>query len=68
MNDNELNRVVDLIWTTLNCNENLDKTRDQQKELIKPIIIELTSSSRMLGRRQILNYFDDEIKVLREKI
>ena len=66
MDNNELNRIADLIWTTLNCIDSQDLNRDEQIELIKPIIIECTSSSRKTGRRQILNYLDDELKGLRE--
>jgi hypothetical protein len=66
MNNNELNRIADHIWTTLNCIENRDKTREEQIELIKPIIVDCVSSSIRTGRKQILNYFEGEINNLRD--
>tara|TARA_X000001316_G_scaffold11976_1_gene5174 strand:- start:359 stop:577 length:219 start_codon:yes stop_codon:yes gene_type:complete len=65
MNNNELNRIVDLIWTTLNSIDNQGLNKNEQIELIKPIIIECASSSRETGRRQILNHLQNEIKGLR---
>ena len=68
MDNNELNRIADLICTTLNCIDNQDLNRDEQIELIKPIIIDCTSASRKTGRTQILNYLTDEINGLRDDV
>ena len=64
MDNNELNRIADLIWMKLNCSENLHKNRADQTELIKPALIELSSDSMKVGRTQILNHLKDEIKGL----
>ena len=64
MNDNELNRISDLIWTTLKSIENENKSRAEQIELIKPILLNLYSDSINIGRKRILNYIKDEIKHL----
>ena len=65
MDNNELNRIADLIWSILNSIENEKKTRAEQIALIKPVILDSCMSSRRTGRRQILNYLEDEIKGLR---
>jgi sugar-specific transcriptional regulator TrmB len=67
MNDNELNRLSELILDKLNSIENQNKTKKEQIELIKPVLIECSSDSRRIGRTQILNYFKDEIDNLRNK-
>lgn len=65
MDNNELNRVADLILSKLNSIENENKSREEQLELIKPVLIELSFDQRKLGRTQVLNYMEDEMKKLR---
>ena len=65
MDNNELNRLSELIWTKLNCIENESKTIKEQIELIKPVLIELYSDSIKIGRSQVLNHLENEIKGLR---
>ncbi len=64
MNNNELNRIADLIWGKLHCFENENKSKHEQIELIKPVLLELYSDSLKTGHRQILNYMRDEISNL----
>jgi len=68
MDNNELERISDLIWSTLNAVDNQDLSKDEQIDLIKPIIRECHSSSRKLGRKQILNHLDEEINHLRKDV
>ena len=56
MNDNELNSIADLIFNTLYCIENDNKTKPEKLELIKSIIIKVSSDQRKVGRNQILIY------------
>ena len=65
MDNNELNRLSELIWAKLNCIENESKTIKEQIELIKPVLIELYSDSIKIGRSQVLNHLENEIKGLR---
>ena len=65
MNDNELNQVSDLIFNTLYCNENINKTKPLKLELIKSIIIKVSADQRKTGRNQVLNHIEDEINNLR---
>jgi hypothetical protein len=66
MNNNEFNRMADLIIDKLFLIENESKSRGELIELIKPILLELYSNSINIGRNQILNYFNSEISRLKE--
>lgn len=65
MNDNELNRITDLIWTTLNSIENSGKPKPQQLDLIKTIVSGVVQDSRKTGRTQIINHIQIEIDNLK---
>ena len=62
MDNNELNRIADLIVSDLEGRNGL--TKPQKIRLIKPVLIKLSSDSRQIGRTQILNYWKDVIKKL----
>ncbi len=64
MNNNTLNEKADLIWSVLNSIQNSGKTKEEQLELIKPLLIEIAESERTIGRTQILNHFKNEIALL----
>ena len=54
MDNNELDRVSELIWMKLFCKENEDKSREEQIELIKPIIKKSYKEATELGRKKAL--------------
>lgn len=64
MNNNTLNEKADMIWSLLNTVQNCKKTKEDQLELIKPLLIEIAESERVIGRAQILNHFKNEISIL----
>ena len=66
MNSSETNRIADLIWSTLNSISNENLSKEEQIELIKPIISGCASASKIKGRREILNVLEKEINNLRE--
>jgi hypothetical protein len=65
MNNNELNAQADLIWSTLNCQKNINKSKSEQIELIQEIIFDISASERSIGRNEILNHISLEIINLR---
>jgi len=67
LNNNELNRVATFIWSILNTRENSDKSRLEQIDLIKPLLLELYKDSLTIGRKQILNNLKDSISDLENK-
>lgn len=64
MDVNELNRISELVWSTLNSIKNAGINRDEQIELIKPIILKTAKESRKVGRSQIINHLKIEIDIL----
>jgi hypothetical protein len=62
--DNELKRITDLIWSTLNAREHENKTKDQQRALIEPIIEQLAKEQRLIGRKQIIRHIQVELNDL----
>lgn len=67
MNDNELNRIADLIWITLFSIENSDNSKPQQLGLIKSIIEDACQDAKKIGRNQILNHIQTELDNLNKK-
>lgn len=65
MDNNELNSIADKIWNELNSINNEDKSKEEQIEMIKSILIPIMSEQRQLGRTQILNYMEDQINGLK---
>lgn len=68
MNNNTLNEKADMIWSLLNTVQNCKKTKEDQLELIKPLLIEIAESERAIGRAQILNHFKNEISILSSNV
>ena len=66
MNAYELERIADLICNKLHSIENVDKTKSEHIELIKPILLDLAKEERNIGRNQILNHFKSEIETLKK--
>lgn len=65
MDKNESNQKAELIWSKLFSIKNNDKSKTEQIEMIESIIIEIAQEQRKIGRRQILNYMQDEINHLK---
>ena len=65
MNDNELNRMSDLLWSRLNCIENQNEGRVEQINMIKTVLKECSQDSIKSGRRQILNHLGGEMEKLK---
>lgn len=62
MNNAQLNYFADLILNHLHSKQNEGKTRAEQMELIKPILIQLATEQRGIGRQQVVNHLSDELK------
>jgi hypothetical protein len=62
MNYNELEQKADLVWSTLNNKENADKTKREQMNLIKNILLQMAEEQREVGRNQIKNLISETIK------
>jgi len=67
MNDNELNRIADLIFTKINSVEAEQLTREERVNKIKGVIIEVDANARRAGRRQIINHFEVEVLNLKSQ-
>ena len=65
MNDNELTQVSDLIWSKLNSSENDNKSKEQQIEIIKLVIIDVAQDQQKVGRNQILTHLQAEVNTLK---
>ena len=61
MEDKDLQFYADHIWSLLNTIENSAKSKEEQIELIKPVILEIAKDMRSLGRHQVINHMKDEI-------
>lgn len=66
MTDNDYNGYCNKIVNVFFLKENQNKSKEELLNLVKSIIIELSSESRKQGRNQILNYFEDKIKNLKK--
>jgi hypothetical protein len=62
MNYNELEQKADLVWSTLNSIENQDKSKREQMNLIKTILLQMAEEQREVGRNQIKNLISETIK------
>lgn len=67
MNDNELDRVADLIFTKINTIDAEQLTRDERLNRIKGVIIEVDANARRMGRMQMIKHFEIEIENLKEQ-
>lgn len=66
MNDNELNRVADLIFFTLNHKQHRDENKEDLIKIIKSILITVFQEQRKIGRIQAINSMKDTIERLKE--
>jgi hypothetical protein len=64
----ELDRVADLIWSTLNTIENADKSKKEQLELIKPLIVSVYEHFTKIGKTKVLKHMQEEIYKLQRDI
>ena len=64
MNNATLSEKADQIWSILNTIENSKKTKQEQIDLIKPLLIQIGEDERHIGRSQVLNHFKCEIDSL----
>jgi len=65
MNDNEYTANADLIFNFLFSKANKDKTKDELIQGIKPLISNVFNSGKRFGKKQILNYLQNEINNLK---
>jgi len=63
MTSNESKQIADLIWSKVFS----EVTVKDELDLIESVIIRIAQEQREVGRNQILNNFDVEIKNLRSK-
>ena len=63
MTSNESKQIADLIWSKVFS----EVTVKDELDLIESVIIRIAQEQREVGRNQILNHFDVEIKNLRSK-
>ena len=64
MNNATLNESAERIWAVLNTIENSKKTKQEQIDLIKPLLLKIGEDERYIGRSQVLNHFKGEIASL----
>ncbi len=64
MNNATLSEKADQIWSILNTIGNSKKTKQEQIDLIKPLLIQIAEDERHIGRSQVLNHFKYEIDSL----
>ena len=61
----ELKEKADLIWSKLFSKSSTNRTKQDELDLIESVIIQIAQEQRKVGRDQILNQFQEEIKRLR---
>lgn len=62
MTFNELETQADLIWSTLNNKDNVDKSKREQINLIKTILLKMALEQREIGENKIKNLISETIK------
>lgn len=62
MTFNELEAQADLIWSTLNNKDNVDKSKREQINLIKTILLKMALEQREIGENKIKNLISETIK------
>ena len=65
MTSNESKQIADLIWSKLFSKESQNKTKQDELNTIESVIIKVAQEQRKVGRNQILNHFESEVKSLR---
>jgi hypothetical protein len=66
MTSNESKQIADLIWSKLFSKESQNKTKIEELSTIESVIIKVVQEQRKVGRNQILNHIESEIKSLRD--
>jgi hypothetical protein len=66
MTSNESKQIADLIWCKINSITTV-KTKQDELDLIEGVIIRIAQEQRKIGRNQILNHIEGEVKSLRNK-
>ena len=65
MTSNESKQIADLIWCKLFSNDRKN-TKYDELSLIESVIIRTAQEQRKVGRRQVLNHIECEVKSLRD--
>lgn len=65
MTSNESKQKADLIWSKVFSNVTV-KTKQDELDLIEGVIIQIAKEQRKVGRNQILNHIEGEVKILRD--
>lgn len=66
MTSNESKQKADLIWSKLFSKDGENRTKQDELNLIESVVIQIAQEQRKVGRRQILNHFEEEVKSLRD--
>ena len=66
MTSNESKQKADLIWSKLFSKDGENRTKQDELNLIESVVIQIAKEQRQVGRRQILNHFEEEVKSLRD--
>ena len=66
MTSNESKQKADLIWSKLFSKDGENRTKQDELNIIESVVIQIAQEQRKVGRRQILNHFEEEVKSLRD--
>lgn len=66
MTSNESKQIADLIWSKLFSKESQNNTKQDELNTIESVIIKVAQEQRKVGRNQMLNHFEEEVKSLRD--
>jgi hypothetical protein len=66
MTSNESKQIADLIWSKLFSKQFANMTKQDELKAIESVIIKVAQEQRKVGRNQILNHFEEEVKSLRD--
>ena len=66
MTSNESKQKADLIWSKLFSKDGENRTKQDELNIIESVIIQMAQEQRKVGRNQILNHIEGEVKSLRD--
>lgn len=66
MDKYSLNAEADHIWSIINSKQNINKSKNEQIEMIEAVLIKLAGDQRDIGRNQIINNIQDQINALKK--
>ena len=66
MTSNESKQIADLIWSRLFSLQGERKTKEEKLSIIEEEVIRVAQEQRKVGRNQILNHIECEVKSLRD--